>query len=85
MKKYDIAILAILKNEESFLTEWIDHYLNRNIDHLYLLSDLELLLKSYNISVTAYGEFMESSFKNNSINKYIYVYGQYKKNNQTVS
>lgn len=39
MKKYDIAILAIFKNEESFLPEWLDHYFSRNVDHIYLLND----------------------------------------------
>lgn len=37
--EYDIAILAVFKNEESFLPEWIEHYLNRNIDHIFLLND----------------------------------------------
>ena len=25
--KYDVVILAVFKNEESFLPEWLDHYL----------------------------------------------------------
>lgn len=37
--KYDVVILAVFKNEESFLPEWLDHYLNRNIDHIFLLND----------------------------------------------
>lgn len=37
--KFDVSVLAIFKNEESFLPEWIDHYFNRNIDHIYLLND----------------------------------------------
>lgn len=37
--KYDISLLAIFKNEESFLPEWLDHYLNRNIEHIFLLND----------------------------------------------
>lgn len=39
MYKYDLAILAIFKNEQSFLPEWLDHYFNRNVDHIYLLND----------------------------------------------
>lgn len=39
MSKYDLAILAIFKNEESFLPEWLEHYFNRNIDHIYLIND----------------------------------------------
>ena len=38
-KKYDVSILAVFKNEESFMSEWIDHYFSRNIDHIYLLND----------------------------------------------
>lgn len=38
-QKYDVAILGIFKNEESFLPEWLDHYFDRNIDHIYLLND----------------------------------------------
>lgn len=37
--KYNISILAIFKNEESFLPEWIDHYINNGVCHLYLLND----------------------------------------------
>jgi hypothetical protein len=44
--KYDVAILAVFKNEQSFLPEWLDHYFNRNIDHIYLLND-----KSSDLSV----------------------------------
>lgn len=37
--KYYSAVLAVFKNESSFLPEWLDHYLNRGIDHIYLLND----------------------------------------------
>lgn len=37
--KYNISLLAIFKNEESFLPEWLNHYLNSGIDHIYLLND----------------------------------------------
>lgn len=34
-----IAILACFKNEEHVLQEWIEHYKNRGIDHIYLIND----------------------------------------------
>lgn len=37
--KYYSSVLAVFKNESSFLPEWIDHYLNRGIEHIYLLND----------------------------------------------
>lgn len=37
--KYDVSVLAVFKNEESFLPEWIQHYFDRGVDHLYLLND----------------------------------------------
>lgn len=36
---FDLAIIGIFKNEESFLPEWLDHYFTRNIDHIYLIND----------------------------------------------
>jgi hypothetical protein len=37
--KYYSAVLAVFKNECSFLPEWINHYLTRGIEHIYLLDD----------------------------------------------
>lgn len=37
--KYYSAVLGVFKNESSLLTEWIEHYLCRGIDHIYLLND----------------------------------------------
>lgn len=37
--KYCSSVLGVFKNEATFIAEWIDHYLNRNIDHIYLLND----------------------------------------------
>jgi hypothetical protein len=37
--KNEVSILAIFKNEESFLHEWINHYICHGIDHIYLLND----------------------------------------------
>lgn len=37
--KYYSSVLGVFKNESTFIVEWIDHYLNRNIEHIYLLND----------------------------------------------
>lgn len=36
---HDLSVGLIFKDEASCLDEWINHYLNRNIDHLYLIND----------------------------------------------
>jgi hypothetical protein len=37
--KYYSAVLAVFKNESSFLPEWVNHYFSRGIEHIYLLND----------------------------------------------
>lgn len=34
--KYFLCIVAIFKNEESYINEWIDHHRNQGVDHFYL-------------------------------------------------
>ena len=36
---HDLSVGLIFKDEASCLDEWIQHYLNRNIDHFYLIND----------------------------------------------
>ncbi|MBR0260666.1 MAG: glycosyltransferase family 2 protein [Selenomonadaceae bacterium] len=33
---YDLAIVAILKNEGRYLKEWLDYHLSAGVDHFYL-------------------------------------------------
>jgi len=37
--RYNFSIAAVFKNEEKYLKEWIDHHLNRGVDHIYLIND----------------------------------------------
>ena len=37
--KYYFCIGAIFKNEGHILNEWIEHYLSRGVDHIYLIND----------------------------------------------
>lgn len=39
MKKYELSVAAIFKNESLNLKEWIDHYFFHGIDHIYLIDD----------------------------------------------
>src|SRR5271157_1073292 len=37
--KYKLSIMAIFKNEEEYLEEWILHHINQGVSHLYLYSN----------------------------------------------
>jgi len=37
--KYNLSIGAIFKNEYSGFKEWLEHYLNRGVEHFYLIND----------------------------------------------
>lgn len=36
---YNLCICAVFKNESHILYEWIQHYLHRGVDHIYLVND----------------------------------------------
>lgn len=36
---HKLSIGAIFYNEAPYLKEWLDHYINRNVDHFYLIND----------------------------------------------
>ena len=36
---YDLIVCAVFKNEAHILAEWIQHYLERGVDHIYLVND----------------------------------------------
>jgi len=39
MKKYNLAVGAMFKNEADSMEEWLLHYLHRGVDHFYLIND----------------------------------------------
>jgi len=39
MKKYNITIGAMFKNEADSMEEWLLHYLHRGVDHFYMIDD----------------------------------------------
>jgi glycosyltransferase involved in cell wall biosynthesis len=36
---HNLILCAVFKNESHILSEWIEHYLHRGIDHIYLVND----------------------------------------------
>lgn len=52
-----LSVLAIFRNEEHILDEWLQHYIHQGVDHFYLInnastdSSLEVLQKYNNITV----------------------------------
>lgn len=81
--KYDVAILAVFKNEQSFLPEWIDHYFNRNIDHIYLLNDhsndnsVDIILSHPNRSSITLSHVDKSDAHYNQSWRQQYLYNKY--------
>ena len=56
-KKYELCIMAIFKNEEQYLEEWLKHHINQGISHFYLFSNDEkihnyMYLNSYKDYIT---------------------------------
>lgn len=50
--KYHSAVLAVFKNESSFLPEWVNHYFSIVIKHTYILNtndvvDIILIKQNY--------------------------------------
>ena len=39
MKKYYLAVLAIFKNEEMVIKEWLDHHIWQGVEHFYLINN----------------------------------------------
>ena len=37
--KYTLSCCALIKNEENFLKEWLDHYINEGVEHFYLIDN----------------------------------------------
>jgi hypothetical protein len=36
---YKLSVAALFKNEEHIIEEWIEHYLSRGVEHIYLIND----------------------------------------------
>jgi Glycosyltransferase family 92 len=56
-KKYNLSIMAIFKNEQDYMEEWLNHHIKEGIDHFYLYSNDEKMenypyLKKYMYYIT---------------------------------
>lgn len=38
-KKYNLSIMAIFKNEQDYMEEWLDHHISQGFDQIYLYSN----------------------------------------------
>lgn len=45
-KKYNLSIMAIFKNEQDYMEEWLDYHISQGFDQIYLYSN-DLNLNSY--------------------------------------
>jgi hypothetical protein len=45
-KKYNLSIMAIFKNEQDYMEEWLNHHIKEGIEHFYLYSNDEQM-KNY--------------------------------------
>lgn len=57
--KYKLSIGAFFRNEAPYLKEWLNHYLNRGVDHFYLINDFSEdnfleILKPYEQYITLF-------------------------------
>jgi hypothetical protein len=57
--KYKLSIGVFFRNEAPYLKEWLNHYLNRGVDHFYLINDFSEdnfleILKPYKKYITLF-------------------------------
>jgi hypothetical protein len=55
----NFVICGVFKNESHILSEWIQHYINRGVDHIYLVNDnstddYDSIIKQYSDKVTVF-------------------------------
>lgn len=75
-----IAILTCFKNESHILEEWINHYKNRGIDHIYMINDfstdnyIDIIQKYIDIGFVT---LIDSDIVTNQTGKQIQLYNKY--------
>jgi hypothetical protein len=75
MKSINLAVGAIFKNEGPYLDEWINHYLDRGVEHFFLINDQStddsvLILEKYLKNVTTFNVTETINF--NGRQEYLY-------------
>jgi hypothetical protein len=56
---YNLILCAVFKNESHILSEWIQHYLCRGVEHIYLINDYSTdnflpIINKYSSKVTLF-------------------------------
>ena len=77
--KYKLAIGAIFYNEAPYLEEWLRHYLNKGVEHFYLINDLsndnfEKVLEPYKDKVTLFHVPKREIYHNRQKDLYNYFF-----------
>jgi len=73
-----LIICAVFKNEAHILSEWIQHYLNRGVKHIYLVNDnstdnFQEIISQYSSNVTLFNNDINTK----SVGKQIDIYNKY--------
>jgi hypothetical protein len=57
-KKYKLTIMAIFKNEEDYLEEWLEHHINQGFEHFYLYCNDPKINKYPYLRFTKYQQYI---------------------------
>jgi hypothetical protein len=68
-KKYNLCIMAIFKNEQDYMKEWLDYHIDQGFDHFYLYcNDLQINNYVYLNNYKEYITLIEWTTEKNDIN-----------------
>jgi hypothetical protein len=71
-KKYNYTIMAIFKNEEEYMEEWLIHHINNGFDKIYLYcNDPDISKYSYLLKYSKYVVLIDWTDKYNNLNQTI--------------
>jgi len=75
---YDLIVCGVFKNESHILDEWIQHYLSRGFQHIYLVNDFskddyKSIINKYKETVTLY----ENDIITKDVGKQIQIYNKF--------
>ncbi len=76
--KYNFVVCGVFKNESHILSEWIQHYLVRGVDHIYLVNDnstdsYDTIIKQFSHKVTVFN----NDIIYNNVGRQIKIYDKY--------
>jgi hypothetical protein len=76
--KYNFSICSVFKNEAHILDEWIQHYLNNGVEHIYLVNDNSndnylQIIDNYKDKITLY----HNDINTKNVGRQIMIYDKY--------